>query len=189
MLDTLGSLDSGATQPAPVLRIQIQSIRRPVRSQNDGQLQLCVPLMPSGCARCTSAPAAASVSAAQYHPYVASSTTLGCLPARAICLRSSAGLFVIFAVPRRRPSSVIRTSTLRRRCRSMPTTCRPSYAVSIGASLAWLETDPLHLPASAREREAPLLHRISRSSATGRSKPKRPRRSKGHALALHSARG
>ena len=96
---------------------------------------------PSGCARCTSAPAAARVSAAQYHPYVASSTTCGDFPARAISRRSSAGLLVIFAVPSRLPSSVIRTSTLRRRCRSMPTTCRPSYAVSIGASLVLVETD------------------------------------------------
>jgi hypothetical protein len=37
------------------------------------------PRTPSGCARCTCAPAAVSVSAAQYHPYVASSTTLGVL--------------------------------------------------------------------------------------------------------------
>ena len=71
MLDTLDSLDGETAQPAPVLRIQIQAIRRPVRSQDDGQLQLCVPLVPSGWARCTSAPASASVSAAQYHPYVA----------------------------------------------------------------------------------------------------------------------
>src|SRR6266702_1144686 len=160
MLDTLGSLDSGATQPAPVLRIQIQPIRRPVRSQNDGQLQLCVPLMPSGCARCTSAPAAASVSAAQYHPYVASSTTLGCLPARAICLRSSAGLLVIRAVSSFRPSPVIRTSTLRRRCRSIPTTCRPSYASVIVGLPCLVETDASQLPASARS-GGPLLHRIT----------------------------
>jgi hypothetical protein len=44
------------------------------------------------------------------------------VPARAICARSSAGLLVILAVPSRRPPSVIRTSTGRRRCRSMPTT-------------------------------------------------------------------
>src|SRR6266568_5815909 len=123
--------------------------------------------MPSGWARCTSAPAAARVSAAQYHPYVASRTTFGCWPARAISLRNAAALLVIFAVPRRRPSSVIRTSTLRRRCRSMPTTCRPSYAVSIGGLPFLVETDALQLPASAREREAPLLHRI-------RARPARP---------------
>ena len=45
MLDTLDSLDGDTAQPAPVLRIQIQAIRRPVRSQDDGQLQLCVPLV------------------------------------------------------------------------------------------------------------------------------------------------
>ena len=44
---------------------------------------------PSGCARCTSAPAAARASAAQYQPYVASSTTFGNFPARAISRRSS----------------------------------------------------------------------------------------------------
>ena len=37
---------------------------------------------------------------------------------------------------------------------------RPSYPVSVGASLVWWKTDALQLPASAREREAPLLHRI-----------------------------
>jgi hypothetical protein len=62
------------------------------------------------------------VSAAQYHPYVASTTTRGALPAQAISRRSSAGLLVILAVPSRLPSSVIRTSTDRRRCRSKPTT-------------------------------------------------------------------
>jgi branched-subunit amino acid aminotransferase/4-amino-4-deoxychorismate lyase len=77
-------------------------------------------------ARCTSAPAAARVSAAQYHPYVASSTTFGCCPARAIARRSAAGLLVMCAVSSFLPSDVIRTSTLRRRCRSIPTTCRPS---------------------------------------------------------------
>src|SRR6266568_1385949 len=108
---------------------------------------------------CTCSPAASSTSAAQYHPYVASSTTLGDFPARAITLRSSCGLLVIFAVPRRRPSSVIRTSTLRRRCRSIPTTCRPSYAVSIGASLVWWRRMPCtfqHPPGSGRP--APSSH-------------------------------
>src|SRR6266571_5771601 len=112
------------------MQIQLRDVL--TRRQHSAQLQLCVPQVPSGCARCTSAPASSSVSAAQYHPYVASSTTLGCLPARAISRRSSCGLLVILAVPSRLPSSVIRTSTLRRRCRSMPTICRPSYAVSIG---------------------------------------------------------
>ncbi len=73
-----------------------------------------------------SAPAPASVSAAQYHPYVASSTTFGRFPARAITRRSAAGLLVMCAVSSFLPSDVIRTSTLRRRCGSIPTTCRPS---------------------------------------------------------------
>src|ERR1039458_1822264 len=81
--------------------------------------------------------------AAPYHPYVASSTTLGDSPARAISRRSSCGLLVILAVPSRRPSPVIRTSTDRRRCRSMPTTCRPSCAVSIGGLPCLVETDAL----------------------------------------------
>jgi hypothetical protein len=42
--------------------------------------------------------AAASVSAAQYHPYVASKTTFGRFTAWAITRRSSAGLLVIRAV-------------------------------------------------------------------------------------------
>ena len=41
-----------------------------------------------------------------------------------------------------RPSSVIRTSTLRRRCRSIPTTCRPSYASVIVGLLAWWRRMP-----------------------------------------------
>jgi len=32
----------------------------------------------------------------------------------------------------------------------------------LGASLCLVETDALQLPASAREREAPLLHRIKK---------------------------
>src|SRR5258708_32252980 len=113
----------------------------------------------SGWARACRGPGAGRVSAAQYHPYVASSATRGHFPARAICARSSAGLLVILAIPSRRPSSVIRTRTDRRRCRSIPTTCRPSYAVSIGASLTGGD-GRLLLPASARS-EAPLLHRIT----------------------------
>ncbi len=61
-------------------------------------------LTPSGCAKCTSAPAASSVSAAQCQPYVASSTTFGQSPAFAISARSPAGLFSIRAVSSRLPS-------------------------------------------------------------------------------------
>ena len=53
----------------------------------------------------------------------------------AICLRRSAGLLVIRAVSSFRPPAVIRTSTLRRRCRPIPTTSRPSWASVIRASL------------------------------------------------------
>src|SRR5258708_40224899 len=64
------------------------------------------------------------------------------------------------AVSNLRPSSVIRTSTLRRRCRSIPTTCRPSYASVIVGLPCLVETDASQLPASARS-GGPLLHRIT----------------------------
>ena len=53
----------------------------------------------------------------------ASITTFGFFPALAITARSAAGLLVIRTVSSLRPSSVIRTITLRCRCRSIPTTC------------------------------------------------------------------
>ena len=64
----------------------------------------------------------------------------------------------------RRPSSVIRTITDRRRCRSMPTICRPPYAVSIGASLAWwrrILRNFQHPPGSGR------LHSFIASKSSG----------------------
>src|SRR6202044_424276 len=85
-----------------------------------------------------------------YQPYVASTTTRGFSPARAITPRSARGLFSIRTVSSFRPSSVIRTSTLRCRCRSIPTTCRPSYASVIVGLPCLVETDALQLPASAR---------------------------------------
>src|SRR4030095_9689281 len=120
---------------------------------------------PSGCARCTSAPDSSSTSTAQYQPYVASMTTRGFFPARSITARSAAGLLGVGAGSGLRPSSVIRTITLRRRCRSIPTTCRPSYASVIVGLLCLVETDALHLPASARS-GGPLLHRITGLSVT-----------------------
>ena len=61
------------------------------------------------------------------------------VPARATTVgrRSAAGLLSMRAVSSLRPSSVIRTSTLRCRCRSIPTTCRPSYDSLIEGLLAW----------------------------------------------------
>ena len=41
-------------------------------------------LTPNGCAKCTCAPRSCNASTAQYQPYVASSTTSGASPARAI---------------------------------------------------------------------------------------------------------
>src|SRR6266536_2115698 len=118
-------------------------------------------LTPSGCARCTSAPASASTSAAQYQPYVASSTTSGFFPHRASTARSAAGLFSIRAVSSFRPSIVIRTSTLRRRCRSIPTTCRPSYA-SVIVGLLFPGGDGCLPTSSIRQerRPAPSSHHI-----------------------------
>src|SRR6266545_3638772 len=48
-------------------------------------------LNPKGCAKCTVAPASASTSAAQYQPYVASSTTSGRSPHEATSRASSNG--------------------------------------------------------------------------------------------------
>src|SRR5690349_7145723 len=87
-------------------------------------------------------------------------TTRGFFPALAISARSAAGLLVIRTVSSLRPSSVIRTITLRRRCRSIPTTCRPSYASVIVGLPCLVETDASQLPASARS-GGPLLHRIT----------------------------
>jgi hypothetical protein len=93
-------------------------------------------------------------------------TTRGCFPARASAARSAAGLMVIRTVSSLRPSSVIRTITLRRRCRSIPTTCRPSYASVIVGLPCLVETDALHLPASARS-GGPLLIASLLLRATG----------------------
>src|SRR6516162_4709066 len=94
---------------------------------------------------------------------MASITTRGFFPARAITARSAAGLFVIRTVSSLRPSSVIRTSTLRRRCRSIPTTCRPSYA-SVIVGLLFPGGDGC-LPASSirqERRPAPSSHQCTR---------------------------
>src|SRR6266704_3082556 len=119
------------------------------------------PARPKMSVQVTVTPSLASTPCTWSLQLVRSRTSLILYRVSSLSSRTSCGLLVIFAVPRRRPSSVIRTSTLRRRCRSIPTTCRPSYAVSIGGLPFLVETDALQLPASAREREAPLLHRIS----------------------------
>jgi hypothetical protein len=49
-------------------------------------------LTPNGCARCTTAPNSTSASTAQYQPYVASNTTSGACPARAITNRQPLGV-------------------------------------------------------------------------------------------------
>jgi hypothetical protein len=59
-------------------------------------------------------------------PYVASNTTSGASPARAITARRYSGSFEIRTVSKCSPASVILTSTDRRRCKSIPTICLPS---------------------------------------------------------------
>jgi hypothetical protein len=54
--------------------------------------------------------------------------TSGASPARAITARRYSGSLEIRTVSSRSPVSVIRTNTDRRRCRSIPTICLPSYA-------------------------------------------------------------
>ncbi len=54
------------------------------------------------------------------------------LPGRAITSRRYSQSLEIRTVSRRCPVSVIRTNTDRRRCRSIPTMCRPSYAPLTG---------------------------------------------------------
>ena len=66
MLDTLTTEGVEPPRTATMVRMQIQPGYRPQPSQHDGQLKLCVPPMTKGCARCTTAPASASTSAAQY---------------------------------------------------------------------------------------------------------------------------
>src|SRR6478735_8430735 len=78
-------------------------------------------LTPNGCARCTCAPRSRSASTAQYQPYVASSTTSGDSPARAITVDSISTSLLIRTHSNGSPSAVIRTITDRRRCRSIPT--------------------------------------------------------------------
>src|SRR5688572_8026286 len=61
---------------------------------------------------------------------------------------------------RRSPASVIRTITERRRCRSIPTYCRPSYCSLTGASFVVLTVSTPSIRWNPRGAEAPLLHRI-----------------------------
>src|SRR5207248_1656759 len=59
-------------------------------------------------------------------------TTSGASPALAISSASVTGSLSIRTASRRCPASVTRTITERRRCRSIPTTCLPSYASTRG---------------------------------------------------------
>ena len=61
-------------------------------------------------------------------------TTSGASPARVITSRRYSGSFEIRTVSNRCPASVIRTSTDRRRCRSIPTICLPAYCSLTRAS-------------------------------------------------------
>ncbi len=68
LLDIKVAPNGRSPQPATVIRMDIQARNGFRRGQPDCQLQLCVPLVPNGCARCTLAPISASASAAQYQP-------------------------------------------------------------------------------------------------------------------------
>src|SRR5665811_1465388 len=100
----------------------------------------------------------------RYQPYVASSTTSGHWPARAITDANRCTSLTIRTVSSTSPASVVRTITVLRRCRSIPTNCFPAYA-SIRGLLA-LSHGTLTLPSihAGRRRwereEAPLLHHI-----------------------------
>src|SRR4029077_12913138 len=119
------------------------------------------PLTPNGCAKCTCAPHACSTSTAQYQPYVASSTTSGSDPACSSCSPSATGSLTIRTAESCSPDSDWRTITDRRRCRSIPTNCLPSYS-SIGASRGSWSEHPQHPLGTSRGAEAPPLHRIKR---------------------------
>jgi hypothetical protein len=45
MLDTLATDDVMPPRAAPMVRMQIQPVHRPIRRQRDGQPKLCVPAM------------------------------------------------------------------------------------------------------------------------------------------------
>src|SRR5665811_1722206 len=121
----------------------------------------------------------------RYQPYVASSTTSGHWPARAITDANRCTSLTIRTVSSTSPASVVRTITVLRRCRSIPTNCFPAYA-SIRGLLA-LSHGTLTLPSihAGRRRwereEAPLLHHIRRlrtvlrrQSRRGDSNPQPP---------------
>jgi hypothetical protein len=78
-------------------------------------------------------------------------------PARPISWRTAAGLLVIRALPSRRPSSVVRTSTLRRRCRSSR---RPACRRSLPFGPPLPGGDGCLAPSSIRQerRPAPSSH-------------------------------
>src|ERR1035437_9838412 len=96
---------------------------------------------------------------------MASSTTSGQSPARAITDANRCTSLTIRTASSTSPASVVRTITVRRRCRSIPTNCFPAYA-SIRGLLAlsrgtWILPS---IPAGRRRwerEEAPLLHRIN----------------------------
>jgi hypothetical protein len=62
------------------------------------------------------------------------STTSGASPARAITVDSISTSLLIRTQSKGSPSAVIRRTTDRRRCRSIPTNCRPEYNSLTGAS-------------------------------------------------------
>ena len=116
---------------------------------------------PNGCARCTVAPSSARVSAAQYHPYAASSTTSGASPARVITSRRYSGSLEIRTVSRRSPVSVIRTNTL-----TAPMQIHPDDLPSLVCSahrglLESMDVSTSSMSRESRGAEAPPLHHIN----------------------------
>ena len=123
--------------------------RRPIRSRSARSLasrtsfftrRYANPFTPNGCARWTCAPPACRASTAQYQPYVASSTTCGASPERAITAARESRSLVIRTTSNASPASVVRTITDLLRCRSIPTNCEPSYSDMRGL----LESEGLH---------------------------------------------
>jgi hypothetical protein len=84
-------------------------------------LRFSKPLIPNGCAKCTSTPSSARTSTAQYQPQVASITTTASGPASDTTPASICGELSNRLHHKRLPPSSRHTAKERRRCRSIPT--------------------------------------------------------------------
>jgi hypothetical protein len=77
----------------------------------------------------------------------------------------------IRTVSNRSPDSVIRTITDRRRCRSIPTTCRPAYSSLTGASFVVGREHPESASGVTGSGGPLILHRISGGAPPGTRTP------------------